>query len=58
MASPHVAGLAAYIISQQDEELPAKEIKNKILELATRDALTNIGAGSPNLLIYNDAETA
>ncbi|CAO3610472.1 unnamed protein product [Mucor hiemalis] len=58
MASPHVAGLAAYIISQQDEELPAKEIKNKILELATRNALTNIGAGSPNLLIYNDAETA
>lgn len=58
MASPHVAGLAAYIISQQDEELPAKEIKNKILELATRNVLSDVGSGSPNLLIYNDAETA
>ncbi|CAO3597125.1 unnamed protein product [Absidia cylindrospora] len=53
MASPHVAGLAAYLLSQEQEEVSPKEIKDKILALATKGALTDVGRDSPNLLIYN-----
>ncbi|ORZ19574.1 peptidase S8/S53 domain-containing protein [Absidia repens] len=53
MASPHVAGLAAYLLSQEKEEVSPKEIKDKILALATKGALTDVGRDSPNLLIYN-----
>ncbi|ORZ17300.1 peptidase S8/S53 domain-containing protein [Absidia repens] len=52
MASPHVAGLAAYVLSQEKEGASPKEIKAKILALATKGALTDV-KGSPNLLINN-----
>ncbi|KAI8065786.1 serine protease [Gongronella butleri] len=56
MASPHVAGLAAYLLSALDEPATPKQIKDWILSLATKGALTNVGKGSPNLLIYNGYE--
>ncbi|KAI9011958.1 peptidase S8/S53 domain-containing protein [Phycomyces nitens] len=54
MASPHVAGLAAYFLSLEDGLVTPKEIKDKILQLATKDALTKIPRDTPNLLIYNN----
>jgi cerevisin len=53
MASPHVAGLAAYFLSMEDERVTPKYIKDKILRLATRDALDKIPEDTPNLLINN-----
>ncbi|KAI9306279.1 serine protease [Cunninghamella echinulata] len=56
MAAPHVAGLAAYLLSQTDHGMSPKEMKEKIKSLATKDILKNIGEESPNLLIYNGYE--
>ncbi|KAI7889451.1 serine protease 1 [Mucor mucedo] len=55
MASPHVAGLAAYFLSLEEGKVTPKQIKDKILRLATKDALDKIPADTPNLLIYNDS---
>ncbi|KAF7731830.1 serine protease [Apophysomyces ossiformis] len=55
MASPHVAGLAAYFLSlEENTPVAPKVIKDKILRLATPGKLTNIPAKTPNLLIFND----
>ncbi|KAI8086232.1 serine protease [Halteromyces radiatus] len=53
MASPHVAGLAAYLLSQEEEGASPKEIKDKLLALATKGVLKDVGKDSPNLLINN-----
>lgn len=65
MASPHVAGLVAYLLSLQvDDEsdfftraLTTKELKDKIIKLATKNALAKIPNNTPNLLIFNDYST-
>ncbi|KAI8381070.1 serine protease 1 [Radiomyces spectabilis] len=56
MASPHVAGLAAYFLSLEENGASPKEIKDKILQLATPNILKKIPADTPNLLIFNDSE--
>ncbi|CDH60383.1 serine protease [Lichtheimia corymbifera JMRC:FSU:9682] len=56
MASPHVAGLAAYFLSMTDGGASPKEIKDKILEMASKDKLSSIPSDTPNLLIFNGAE--
>ncbi|CAO3617159.1 unnamed protein product [Cunninghamella echinulata] len=53
MASPHVAGLAAYLLSETENGATPKQIKEKIISLATKDVLKNVGKDSPNLLIFN-----
>ncbi|KAI9340953.1 serine protease 1 [Pilaira anomala] len=53
MASPHVAGLAAYFLSLEEGKVTPKQIKDKILKMATKDALDNLPTDTPNLLIYN-----
>ncbi|CAO3614482.1 unnamed protein product [Cunninghamella blakesleeana] len=53
MASPHVAGLAAYLLSQTENGMTPKELKEKLITLATKNTLTNVGKESPNLLVYN-----
>ncbi|KAI7865540.1 serine protease 1 [Spinellus fusiger] len=53
MASPHVAGLAAYFLSLEEKQVAPQEIKDKILALSTKDALTKIPSDTPNLLVYN-----
>ncbi|KAF7731254.1 serine protease [Apophysomyces ossiformis] len=54
MASPHVAGLAAYFLSLSDgEETPAK-IKQMIIDHSTTGALTNLPKNTRNLLAYNN----
>ncbi|KAI9493513.1 serine protease [Zychaea mexicana] len=54
MAAPHVAGLAAYFASLEEAPVSPKKIKEKILELASKDKLSNIPKETPNLLIFND----
>ncbi|KAI7870865.1 serine protease 1 [Spinellus fusiger] len=54
MASPHVAGLAAYFLSLEKEQVSPQYIKDKILNLSTSGKLSNVGKGSPNLLIFNN----
>ncbi|KAK9240307.1 peptidase S8/S53 domain-containing protein [Lipomyces kononenkoae] len=58
MASPLVAGLAAYILAKSPDASTA-EIKAEILELATTDALRNTSMSipnTPNLLAFNGFE--
>jgi cerevisin len=56
MASPHVAGLAAYFLSlEEDENVTPKQIKDKILALASEGLLDKIPKDTPNLLINNDS---
>lgn len=52
MASPHVAGIAASILGSQT--LSPTDLVVFIRETASRDVLTNLAAGSPNLLAYLD----
>ncbi|PVV04303.1 hypothetical protein BB560_001198 [Smittium megazygosporum] len=57
MAAPHVAGLAAYILSQKDSksDIPTpSELIKLIIDGSSKDLLTDIGKGSPNRLIYNN----
>ncbi|KAG0739986.1 hypothetical protein G6F66_011052 [Rhizopus arrhizus] len=56
MAAPHVAGLAAYLLSLTEGPATAKEIKDMILKTATKDVLRSIPYDTPNLLINNGAE--
>lgn len=52
MACPHVAGLAAYIIGLEGQRTPAA-LGDRLKTLATKNVVTNAGAGSPNNLAYN-----
>jgi subtilisin family serine protease len=52
MAAPHVAGVAAlYLQNHRRAGLP--ELEAAILSAGTAGALTDIGEGSPNLLVYS-----
>jgi oryzin len=52
LATPHVAGLAAYLITLEGLSSPAAVV-NRIQALATSGKITNAGSGSPNLIAYN-----
>lgn len=62
MASPHVCGLLTYYLSLQpsaDSEFftegctTPSQLKNKIIDYATKDVLNDIPSDTPNHLIYN-----
>lgn len=55
MATPHVSGLVLYLKSVYglDAVRSAADVTSRIKALATRDVLSGIGEGSPNLLAYN-----
>lgn len=55
MASPHVAGLSAYFLSLEQEQVTPRTIKKKILTMATKDALSSLPANTANILVYNGA---
>ena len=59
MASPHVAGVAALYLQLNPTASPA-QVASALLDGSTEGQLTNIGSGSPNLLLYAGfvAETA
>lgn len=52
MASPHVAGVAALYL-QEDPSLTPADLGNLLSTNATPNVLSNIGSGSPNLLLYS-----
>jgi len=54
MASPHVAGLLAYMLSLETSEVSPKSLKQKVVDLSTKNALDKIPNDTPNLLIYSD----
>ncbi|WP_329109674.1 S8 family peptidase [Micromonospora sp. NBC_01699] len=57
MASPHVAGAAALYLSTHPTATPAT-VTSWILGRATPNVLSNVGTGSPNLLLYTGAVAA
>ena len=52
MASPHVAGVAAVLLSRTPSLTPA-QISGLITSTATPGKVTSAGKGSPNLLLYS-----
>lgn len=53
MASPHVAGLAAYLISK--EGLSGAQVTRRIKELAQHGVVRGSGPGSPDAFVWNGA---
>lgn len=51
MASPHATGVAALCAQRLPGAAPA-EVEQCVIDRATRNKLTSIGTGSPNLLLY------
>jgi cerevisin len=61
MASPHIAGLLAYLLSMQPAidsayavaEISPKKLKAHLLSIATKNALTNVPSDTANILAWN-----
>ena len=51
MASPHVAGAAALLLEQFPTATPTK-IEELMLRAATTGTISNVGSGSPNLMLF------
>ena len=54
MATPHVAGLGAYLLTL--EGISTSDLCARIVELAQKDVITEIPAGTANLLAYNGVD--
>lgn len=52
MATPHVAGLVAYLRGKEDLKTNG-EVIGKVLELAKKGVVKNAGTGTPNVLAYS-----
>jgi subtilisin family serine protease len=52
MATPHVAGAAAKVLSQNPGFTPA-QVRNAIINLATQNVVAGQGVGSPDLLLFS-----
>lgn len=52
MASPHVAGVAALYL-EDHPSATMLEVRNAIIDTATRSKVVNSGTGSPNRLLYS-----
>ncbi|MDQ1060223.1 subtilisin family serine protease [Arthrobacter globiformis] len=57
MASPHVAGAAAVMLSRSPGLLPA-DVATKLLSAATSGAVSAATAGTPNRLLFTDPAAA
>lgn len=53
MASPHVAGVAAYLLARETNLDSAAMVVARILKLATKNLVTNPGEYTQNLFLYN-----
>jgi len=51
MASPHVAGAAALLV-EENPTWTVAQIKAALTDNATPNVISNVGTGSPNLLLY------
>jgi subtilisin family serine protease len=54
MASPHGAGVAALFLSSMPVGSTQEDVRAELTRLATPNILTDIGTGSPNLLLYTN----
>jgi len=54
MACPHVAGEAAVLLSQRD--FTPEQLEKELQANSQQDLIVNVGAGSPNFLLYNGCE--
>jgi subtilisin family serine protease len=52
MATPHVAGLAAYILAHEGRKTPAA-LSPRIQSLTLRDKITSLPPGTKNYLAFN-----
>lgn len=57
MATPHVAGVAAVLLSRAPTSTPA-DISAKVLSTATPGVVAAAGAGTPNRLLFSDPAPA
>ncbi|ORX99440.1 subtilisin-like protein [Basidiobolus meristosporus CBS 931.73] len=55
MASPHVAGVAALLLSKGTVSTP-QEVYDALTSAATKDVLTDLKGATPNLLLYSSQE--
>jgi cerevisin len=61
MASPHIAGLLAYLLSLQPSkdsafavaDISPKKLKADLLSIATKNALTDVPSNTANILAWN-----
>jgi len=61
MASPHIAGLLAYYLSLQPDSdsdyavaaITPKKLKDNLISIATKDALTEVPSDTKNVLAWN-----
>ncbi|ORY04518.1 hypothetical protein K493DRAFT_311363 [Basidiobolus meristosporus CBS 931.73] len=59
MASPHICGLLAYMLSfESNSTITPKELKDKLIKAGTRDVLQKLPGDTPNILAYNNAPQA
>ncbi|NYF56126.1 S8 family peptidase [Micromonospora purpureochromogenes] len=56
MASPHVAGAAALVLSANPSWSP-QQVRDNLVNAATPNVVTNVGTGTPNRLLYVDNGT-
>lgn len=52
MATPHVAGLGAYLLGLNGKVSPAS-LSSSIQSLSNKNKITSIKSGTPNYLVYN-----
>jgi subtilisin family serine protease len=53
MASPHVAGVAALYLQNNPSASPAT-VRNALVGNATANVISNVGTGTPNLLLFTN----
>lgn len=54
MASPHVAGVVAYLLGSENLSSPS-DVANRLQDLASTGYVSSAGGGSPNQLLFNGA---
>jgi subtilisin family serine protease len=52
MATPHVTGLGAYLLSLEGKRTPAA-LSSRIIALATTGKITGLPSGTSNRLVFN-----
>jgi subtilisin family serine protease len=52
MATPHVAGLAAYLLGLEGKKTPAA-LGSRIVALANKNKITGLPSGTANNLVFN-----
>ncbi|EJD48983.1 subtilisin-like protein [Auricularia subglabra TFB-10046 SS5] len=57
MASPHVAGIVAYLISTEGQKTPSA-MRSRILSLAQKNILSGLPSGTANVLAHNGVKRA